>query len=540
MEKKFIEKNGLLYSLDMKTIIGVDDTSCEFAGKIPYGAKSINDDVFSECPYKFMIMPDSVINLGNRVLENSTALEQVKLPAFLTKLPEYLFSGCTALTTITMPNITEDFPEGLFQNCKSLKEIPFRAGLKVLHKNVFKGCKSLKTLVIPDSVKKIEAFAIADCISLESVIFPPIIEYIDENAFFGCNSLRTIRIDSENPFYYINDEGNLCLRSNDRPVVKVIKNTEKNIKFFDENLCDKDFDEEKHFDSEIEGAFFLSEEEIFEDNDVFYGLEIGANDEELENFENNDEQNTVRNNKESEETKMVDENNVNSMLADIMNTEKKDTSVSENVSVGTQELEVLAHTMSVMKDSSQTSVKSKVSNDELERLFAKNEENVLASQKSGDISGETDPKIQILVDSVGFGKILTFEPKEDVPEDPDLFVIAENLFTDAQGNADFSPKLISCCKTFARIHDFKHIVLLNGLPFDNEEFLQFFHHFIVKKNVVLACSAASPSELSDYCKKICEEARISLNSNDLNEQRKKISIKTDTLIKLVIKDQVQC
>lgn len=540
MAENFVRKNGLLFSLDMKTIIGVDDSSSEFTGKIPYGAKTINGDVFSDCPYEFLIMPDSIVNLGERVLENSTALKQVKLPATLTKLPKYLFSGCSALASVTMPVEVEDFPEGLFQNCESLKEIPFRAGLKILRKNVFKGCKSLKTLAIPDSVKKIEAFAVADCVSLESVVFPPTIEYIEENAFFGCVALRTIRIDSENPFYYVNDEGNLCARdeNGDKTIIKIKKNDEENVKFFDENFNDKDFDDKEISDLEIEGAFFLSEEETFEDDDVFYSLEIGANNDELENFENKNEQNTIKNNIKSEETKMVDESNVNSMLADIMNTEKKDTSVSEDVSVGTQELEVLSHTMSVIKDSSQTSGQA-VSNAELEKLFAKNEENALASQKSNDASGETDPKIQILVNSVEVGKILTFEPKGESPEDSDLFVIAENLATDAQGNADFSPKLLSCCKTFARIHDFKRVVLLKGLPFDNEEFLQFFHHFIVKKNVVLACSASSPSGLSDYCKKVCEEARISLNSSDLNEQRKRISIKTDTLIKLVIKDQYE-
>ena len=135
---------------------------------------------------------------------------------------------------------------------------------------------------------------------------------------------------------------------------------------------------------------------------------------------------------------------------------------------------------------------------------------------------------------------MTFEPQEEIPDDPDLFVIAEKTVTDASGNRCFTPKLVSCCKTFARIHDFKHVVLLNGLPFDNDEFLQFFHHYIVKKNVILACEASSPSALSDYCKKVCEEARISLNSTELNEQRKRISIKTDTLIKLVIKDKYDC
>ena len=155
MDYGFIRKKGLLFSQDMLSVIGVDDTSSEFVGKIPYGPKSIDEDVFSECPYEQLIIPDSVERLGNHVLENSVALEHVKLPSGLKKLPEYLFSGCRALCSVTMPVVVDDFPEGLFQNCESLKEIPFRAGLTVLHRNVFKGCTSIKSLVVPESVKKL-------------------------------------------------------------------------------------------------------------------------------------------------------------------------------------------------------------------------------------------------------------------------------------------------------------------------------------------------------------------------------------------------
>ena len=71
---------------------------------------------------------------------------------------------------------------------------------------------------------------------------------------------------------------------------------------------------------------------------------------------------------------------------------------------------------------------------------------------------------------------------------------------------------------------------------DNDEFMQFYFHFISKKNVILACEASCPSKLSDYCKTICEESRISLETKDLLEQRKLISVKTDNLIKLIIQD----
>ena len=81
--------------------------------------------------------------------------------------------------------------------------------------------------------------------------------------------------------------------------------------------------------------------------------------------------------------------------------------------------------------------------------------------------------------------------------------------------------------------------MLYGLPIDNDEFTQFFKHFISKKNVVLACEAESPSKLSDYGKKICEFSRISLKKEDLSEQRNTAAVKTDNLIKLVIRDKYE-
>ena len=59
----FIKKHGLLYSQDLHTVIGVDDTSNEFNGRIPFGAHRIDDDVFSECPYESISLPDSITEL---------------------------------------------------------------------------------------------------------------------------------------------------------------------------------------------------------------------------------------------------------------------------------------------------------------------------------------------------------------------------------------------------------------------------------------------------------------------------------------------
>ena len=538
----FIKKNGLLYSQNMHTVIGVDDTSSDFSGRIPFGAHRIDDDVFSECPYESLSLPDSVNELGNRVFENSKALEKVKLSSGLTSLPPYLFSGCSALTKVTMPTQVEAFPEGLFKDCESLTEIPFRAGLKTLAPHVFEGCASLKSLVIPNTVTRIEARAAAGCSSLESVVFPAGLKFIAPDAFEGCTAIHNIRIDGESNQFYVGEDGSLYeVGDGDKLVVKAYGVQAQSVSFFKDNV------------DEVSAGLAEDADDEFEDDDTF-SAEIGASDEESEIVEMAAISGAVEAEPETKtevqpepvfdvktevkgDSKIMEDNAVDSMLADILGEEKERNAVAEDIAVSEQETEILSETMSVMADSSQGNDVA-VTNDELEKLFAKNEEDELATHNA-DNPEVLDSKAQILTDSVELSSIIDCEPAGEMPEENELYVIAEKLVPGADGKDFFSSKLVACCKTLARIHDYKKIIMLYGVPVDNDEFTQFFKHFISKKNVILACEAASPSKLSEYGKKICELARISLKREDLAEQRNAASLKTESLVKLVIRDKYE-
>ena len=537
----YIKKNGLLYSEDLHTVLGVDDTSNEFTGRIPFGAHRIDDDVFSDCPYESISLPDSVKELGNRLFENSKALEKVKLSSALTSLPPYLFAGCSALTKVTMPAQLQAFPEALFKNCESLPEIPFRAGITVLAPSVFEGCSSLKSLVIPNTVTRIESRAAANCSALESIVFPAGLQFIAEDAFEGCTSLHNIRIDGESNQFYVGEDGSLYeVGDGDKLVVKAYGVQAQSVSFYKENA------------DELSAGLYEDADDDMEEDDTF-SAEIGASEEEAEAVENGapalaeepaqpepqiepEPVFDVKNEDEGDSQTMED-NAVDSMLADIMGEEKERSTLSEDVAVSAKETEILSEAMDVMADSTQGSEVA-VTNDELEKLFAKNEEDELATHNA-DNPDVLDSKAQILTDSVGLSSIIECQPAGKVPEEGELYVIAEKLARGEDGKDFFSAKLIACCKTLARIHDFKKIILLYGLPVDNDEFTLFFKHFISKKNVILACEAESPSKLSDYGKKICELARISLKKEELAEQRNAASIKTESLVKLVIRDKYE-
>ena len=543
----YIKKNGLLYSEDLHTVLGVDDTSTEFNGRVPFGAHKIDDDVFSDCPYESISLPDSVTELGNRVFEDSKALEKVKLPSGLTDLPPYLFSGCSALTKVTMPSSVSSFPEGLFKNCESLPEIPFRAGITVLPASVFEGCSALKSLVIPPTVKRIESRAAAGCTSLESVVFPAGLEYVAPDAFEGCSSLHNIRMDGDGSLFYVGEEDGCLYEAadeGDRIAVRVSGLAGQSLSFYKDNA------------DEISAGLAEADEEEFEDDDTF-SAEIGASEEEADFIQENEAAaapveapaaffvqtapEPVFDEKKEPAQEAASgsssDSAVDSMLADIMGEEKERNAISEEVAVSDKETAILSETMSVMSESSQAAGGG-VTDSELEKLFAKNEESELATHNA-DNPDVLDSKAQILTDSVGLSTIIECQPEGELPDEPELFVIAEKLAKDENGKNNFSAKLVNCCKTFARVHDYKRIIMLYGLPLDNDEFAQFFKHFIMKKNVILACEAESPSKLSEYGRQICELSRISLEKEELEEQRHSAAIKTKTLVKLVIRDKYE-
>ena len=208
-----ITKNGLVYSVDMKTIYYADDSG-EFKGTIPNGVERIEDEAFSCCAVEKIYIPDSVTSVGANLFENATSLKSVRLPSGLKKLSPYMFAGCSSLEQIEMPFEIESFEEGLFAGCSSLKEIPFRAGIKELPNYVFSGCSQLRSLILPDTIEKICEGAVSDCENLTTLVLPASLKQIEEGAFEGCFNLCHIRLNGENGYFRVDDAESCLYRKN--------------------------------------------------------------------------------------------------------------------------------------------------------------------------------------------------------------------------------------------------------------------------------------------------------------------------------------
>lgn len=555
----YVNKNGLVYTEDMKTLVAIDSESHAFTGRVPFGVRYIDDEVFADCFFETITLPDSIEQLGVCLFQNSKRLFKVKLPSGITELPPYLFSGCSALQVVSMPTVLNSFPEGLFYGCSAMLEIPFRAGIKELPESVFEGCSSIKSLVIPETVTKISSRAAAGCTDLVTVVLPASLYELADDAFEGCTSIRNIRISEDNKLFYVSeDDGCLYERTANGDVcrLKIAQIQQQQVFFFKDNVDDEN------------EPFFT--DESFDEEDETFSSEVGATDEERGFVEIGvaDEELAIANTAKSDydvveelpecdaeeevselepilepindagEKDMANENDVDDMLADIMNDEKARNEVQSNVAIDDRESQVLSNMMEVMNDKPAPAKDVKISEEELENLFAsheKQETDTFVKEEDLD-SDEKEGKLKILIDSAKLSKIIECEPATESLTEPDLFVIAEITVTDENGEESFTKKLDIFCHRIAQAQDLKRVVLLAGLPVENEEFVQFYKHFISYKNVVLACDAASPSKLSDYARKICELSRINLSKEALTEQRKKATIKNDSLIKLVVQD----
>ena len=501
MAQSYIIKNGLIYTPDLRTVIGVDVESGTFNGRVPFGAHFIDDEVFSECPYENVSLPDSIEKLGNNLFSGSKNLKSIKLPSYIDELPSYMLSNCTSLVKVTMPTQILGFGEGLFNGCTSLEEIPFRAGVEEIPENFCSGCTSVKSLVIPNGVTKINSCAAAFCTSLKAIVLPATLEYLADDAFKGCVAIQNIRVDGDNEKFFVKDDGCLYEKTATGEKLKVAVSgaIQQDVSFYSENV------------DEVSADPFFTNEDNDEVDDTF-SAEVEATTEE--------------------------ENSLSDAVNDILNEEKSRSEVCSDVSVSASELGMLSTTMEALSDNTQTTKSSAVTEDELACLSMGSDTPESISElgvESAD-KDKIDSKTSILMSSAQFSKVIDCKPEDEPTASGELYVIAENTVKDGFGVETFTPKLELCCKTFAHIQNFRRVILLKGLPLNNEEFVQFYYHFMASKNVILACNAKSPSSMSDYAKTVCEQSRISLDRNELADQRKRISIKNDMLIKLVIQD----
>ena len=163
---------------------------------------------YNDTPSGSLIIPATyhdkpVVAIADNAFKNCTLIQTVNLPASLTSIGSYAFSGCTALTAFVgskLDNVTS-FGTGVFKNCSSLvyANNPIY-GLTAIPDEMFYGCTSLGEVINGQlflNVTTIGQKAFYGCTGTEYFnISTTGVNTIGKQAFYGCTSLLAIGVPS--------------------------------------------------------------------------------------------------------------------------------------------------------------------------------------------------------------------------------------------------------------------------------------------------------------------------------------------------------
>ncbi len=161
----YCSNDGILYSKDMSKLIAVPGSIASIV--IPKSVIVIGNGAFECCSKLNSIeIPESVTMIGHRAFKGCMSLTSIDIPNSVTVMGLDAFYGCTGLTSIVVSNSLTEIWDRTFKGCTSLSSIKIPNGVTMIGIGAFEGCTSLTTIEIPESLSKLEWRAFSDCTNL--------------------------------------------------------------------------------------------------------------------------------------------------------------------------------------------------------------------------------------------------------------------------------------------------------------------------------------------------------------------------------------
>lgn len=163
---------------------------------IPYSIINIGEHAFYKCfNLENVTIPNSVRSIGAAAFKKCHSLRSLSaIPDGVTSIRDSTFYECYCLESVNIPKSVNSIGKAAFGSCASLTSVIIPEGVESIKRNAFGGCQKLTNVSIPSTVTSIGEQAFYNCISLESVIIPNSVTSIEDAAFFGCSALKTVAI----------------------------------------------------------------------------------------------------------------------------------------------------------------------------------------------------------------------------------------------------------------------------------------------------------------------------------------------------------
>ena len=139
--------DGVLYTKDMKTLIGCPPAKEMQSLNIPEQTERIGDYAFVACYH----------------------LENAVIPSNITHINNGAFAGCINLKSIAFPKHITSISGDMCYNCESLSDITFNGDIDTIGYGAFSKCSALETFEIPDTVIYIGSAAFEESGCFENI-----------------------------------------------------------------------------------------------------------------------------------------------------------------------------------------------------------------------------------------------------------------------------------------------------------------------------------------------------------------------------------
>lgn len=189
--------SGLLLSKSGSAIISVPMAVSGVV--IPAGVTSIGDYAFSGCSNLVEAdLPEGLMSIGQYAFENCTSLTAITIPASVTSIGRNAFTGCTGIKSITISqNVLDLGVAQVFSAIRAkIENVTIASGATSIPRQAFNGFSNLKKVTILGGLKTIGAQAFYGCSKLEEVDIPGSVESIGSKAFYNCSALKCVNLPS--------------------------------------------------------------------------------------------------------------------------------------------------------------------------------------------------------------------------------------------------------------------------------------------------------------------------------------------------------
>ena len=200
---------------------------------------SIYEDAISNNTMVSLVVPFTVVTIGEDAVSSSEKLETVRFSEGLISVGEGSFGGCPRLKSVTLPLSLESVYNSAFRDCVGLEEVVLYGNSNVynyafsnctalkkvtfggssgkayeIKSSVFDSDTALEELVFSRGLEKIGSFACSGCTALKAVYLPETLKEVAASAFSNVGTLKVFYSGSEEDWNKINfANGNDALRN---------------------------------------------------------------------------------------------------------------------------------------------------------------------------------------------------------------------------------------------------------------------------------------------------------------------------------------